>query len=126
MNAAIALARLRADAKPAVPNLIKAIKDKSNKNNLRVFGHTIQEVSALALGRASAGSTDAVGPLAEALDAATTDSERQAMARALGEIGPDARQALKQLRAVKTDQNPDLKAAVESALARIEGKAVLE
>src|SRR5262245_15059782 len=122
MNAAICLARLKADAKPAVPNLIKAVKDQTNRTNIRAFGHTILDVAALALGRASRGSTDGVGPLTEALDVAITVPERRALARALGEIGPEARPAVERLRALKTDQDADFKAVVEEALGKIEGK----
>jgi hypothetical protein len=69
MNAAIALMRLDKDAKPAVPALIKALKDKSNRDNLQTFTFTIQEEVALALGRATAGTTDGVAPLLEELKA---------------------------------------------------------
>jgi hypothetical protein len=72
-NAAQALVRLGTEARPAVPALLKALTDKNNQTNLETFSYTIQDEVALALGKASAGSADAVPALMEALQAILDD-----------------------------------------------------
>lgn len=122
MNAALALSRLRAEARPAVPALIEALKDEDNRTNVGRFAATIAEAVALALGRASAGSADAVPALTEALAAARTVGMREARARALGEVGAEARPAVPQLQALLQDKNVDVRWAAEDALRKIEGE----
>jgi HEAT repeat protein len=123
MNAAIALFRLRAEARPAVPALIQALRDESNQTNLGTFHATIQEMAALALGRASGGSPSAVGALTEVLTADCTEETRIAVARALGEIGAPARSAAPLLRAMLRDQNLEVRQAGREALVQIGGAA---
>jgi HEAT repeat protein len=129
MNAAIALFNLRTKARPAVPALLKAVKDGSNKTNLNRFHWTIQEIAARALGRASAGSpesAEAVPVLMELLTAALapdgTTGMRIAAAQALGEIGPPAKAAVPQLRTMLNEENPEIRRFAEEALESIEGK----
>jgi HEAT repeat protein len=143
MDAAIALLSLKKEAQPAVPALIAALKDRTNQTNLNKFLHTIQEEIALALGRASAGTSEAVPALMEALEAARDDKTKIAdqqqaaihgyelfrakiaFARALGEIGPEARPAVPLLEdAAKKDHYPpdDFRVAAKEAIQKINGK----
>lgn len=119
LNVATTLVRLGPDAKPAIPALIKAIADEKNQTNMGTFTVTIQEKLAIALGRATAGSDEGVGPLTELLDRARTAGTKMAAARALGEVGPPARSAVPRLRALLKDNNSDVREAVEEALQRI-------
>jgi hypothetical protein len=73
MRAAQALAHLGAKAAPAVPALFKAVKDKNNDTNLDNFPQTIQQVAVLALGRATAGTDEAVPELMAGLQAIRDD-----------------------------------------------------
>lgn len=123
MHAAMALFRLRGEARPAVPALLEALKDTRNRSNLGTFTLTIQEMVALALGRASAGSGDAVVALSAALDGADTEAEMVSFARALGEVGAEARPATDKLRHLLGDNSSDVREAAEEALALIEGRA---
>ncbi len=119
MNAAVTLFRLRTDARPAVPALRAALKDKANETNADAFMSTIQEMAALALGRATAGSDEAVPDLLDALRDAKTQTMRQAAARALGEVGVAARSAAPQLRELLKDNSKDVQDAAREALEKI-------
>jgi HEAT repeat protein len=119
MKAAMALFSLRTEARAAIPALIKAQKDDSNQTNLEAFHFTIQEMATLALGRASAGSAEAVPVLTAALEADDTDEMHMAAARALGEVGTPARPAAALLRALLKEKNKDLRLAAEEALKKI-------
>jgi hypothetical protein len=126
VNATLALMRLGPDARPAVPALIKAIDNDANKSNLRAFTATVREVMVVTLGRASAGTDEAVPVLTKALETATTDKMERAAARALGEVGPPARPAVPVLRKFLKDTNPDTREAVEEALQKIGAEAEVE
>jgi HEAT repeat protein len=127
LNAAMALFRLGKDAKPAIPALIKAVEDQANlKRSPPVFFYTIQELAVLALGRSSAGSSLAVPVLMTAMENATTNGMRKATARALGEIGSEARPAVPQLRAMLKDKDEGLREAAETALEKIEASSASE
>ncbi|HJZ94823.1 MAG TPA: HEAT repeat domain-containing protein [Gemmataceae bacterium] len=119
MNAAMALFRLKHEARPAVPELIRAVQDEKNKTNLGAFHHTIQDMAGLALGRASAGSADGVAALTDALAAATSVESQSHLARALGEVGPPARSAAPQLRALLTDESALVRESAGAALDKI-------
>ena len=119
MNAALALMRLRTEARPAIPALIEAMGDKANDTNLKQFHCTIQEMAALALGRASTGSSEGVPALTAALKAARTPEMRRSVARALGEVGPPARPAVPLLRALLKEDDSDVRAAATEALEKI-------
>ena len=119
MNAAIALSRLGTQARPAVPVLVKALRRKANRTNLGTFTFTIQEMAATALGRASAGTSEGLAPLLEALKGAHTASKRRLVAHALGEIGAPARVAEPQLRALLTDNSIEVREAAKEALRKI-------
>jgi hypothetical protein len=123
MNAAYALMRLRGDARPAVPTLIKALASEDNKTNLGSFTATVREVMAVALGHASAGTAEAVPALTEALETAKTDKMKRAAARALGEVGPEAKPAAAALRKLLNDPSPDVTEAVREALEKIGAEA---
>src|SRR5262249_37947894 len=120
MNAARALFRLKQDARPAVPALLKALADDENLTNARAFTVTVHELVALALGRATAGTEDGVPPLTDALKKASTLEIRGSLIRALGEVGPSARSALPLLRPLLQDKNRNIKEAAEDSVRRIE------
>lgn len=119
MNAAIALSQFGTQARPAVSVLIRAIQRRANRTNLGTFGFTIQEMAALALGRATAETTEGVAALLEALQSARTATKRCFIARALGEIGAPARVAKSQLRLLLANDNPDVREAARAALRKI-------
>ncbi len=121
MNAALVLAQLGTDARPAVPALIEAVERRGNRTNLGEFTFTIQEMAALALGRASAGSSVAVPVLTRFLKAARSASTRMGLASALGKVGAPARSAVPQLRALLSDDVPEVREAAAEALKSIEG-----
>src|SRR5262245_34546915 len=97
MNAVHALTWLKTEARPAIPALTKALTREGNRTRL-AFTHSIQEAAAVALGRASAGSAEAVPALTEALRTADTDTMRGAAARGLGFVGAQAQTATPLLR----------------------------
>jgi HEAT repeat protein len=121
MNAAMALFRLGPEARPAIPALCKALKDDNNQSAPGAFHYSVQGMAALALGRASAGSADAVPALTAALESAETPDQRIAVARALGEVGPLAHPAVPQLKTMLKDKDADVRQTVEQALQQIEG-----
>ena len=120
-NAAMALFQLRSEARPAVPALINAVKDQSNKTNMGAFPSTIHDVAALALGRASAGTPDAVPVLVEALKNAEAPEARIALTRALGEVGPEAKAAVPQLRLMCKDIDHWVRESAVESLEKIGG-----
>jgi HEAT repeat protein len=121
MNAVIGLSRLGTQARPVAPVLIKALNRGTNRTNLGKFSFTIQEMAALALGRATAGTTEGVAALLEALDSARSASKRRIVVRALGEVGAPAQEAEPRLRALLTDDNSEVREAAEEALRKIRG-----
>ncbi len=119
MNAAIALSRLGPLARPAVPALIRAIQRRINRTTVGSFTYNIQEMAALALGRATAGTPDGVNPLMEALESARTARKRRLVARALAEVGSPAREAVPLLKSLLVDDSPEVREAATEALRRI-------
>lgn len=116
MNATRALFRLREAARPAVPALIEALNNVENHTNLDTFTHTVQELMARALGRASAGTAEGVPALTAFLEAADSVELRIAAAHALGEVGAEARPAAPRLRRLLKDENSSVREAAEEAL----------
>jgi len=104
-NAANALFQLRADARPAIPALIKAVQDDTNKTNLGTFMATVQDMAALALGRATTGTPEGVAVLTELLAKVTKTESRLSTVRALGEVGPEAKSVVPQLRLLLKNDN---------------------
>ncbi len=119
MNAALALMKLRTEARPAIPALLEALKAKRNDTNLKAFHATIQEVVALTLGWASAGTDEAVQGLNEALTPSASPGMRLSIARALGEVGEPARSTAPRLRALLKDPDPDISRAAGVSLKKI-------
>jgi HEAT repeat protein len=122
MNAAVALSRLGPQARPAIPALIKALGEDRNKVYMQAFEHTVEDVVAVALGRASGGTADAVPALTESLQNAKLPRTRLAAAWALGAVGPPARPATPLLRTFLQDERPEVRWAVEESLRKIEGE----
>ncbi len=124
MNAATALFRLRGSSQPAIPALIAGFKAPENALRLPLFRVTIQEMMALALGRASIGSADGVTVLKETLEAGAAPTRlRFIVARSLGFIGPAAGPAVPQLTVLLQDEDADVREAAREALFKIEGKS---
>lgn len=117
--AALALNRLGADARPAVPALIKGIGDDKHKTNLGKFHGTIQDIFVLTLGRASAGTDEALPTLLPLLGKDTPMALRVAAVRALGDVGEPARAAVPAIKEMLTDRNRALREAAEDALEKI-------
>lgn len=118
-NTAVALLRVGKASKPAVPILMAELLQERNDTNCLIFPATINEVIAVALGKARAGTPDAVPALIEFLNLADTPLKRAAVARALGEIGPDAQPALPQLEALLGDPNDQVRQAAREAVMNI-------
>jgi HEAT repeat protein len=121
MDAAIALVRLQADGRPAVPALIAALKDERNKTNASLFLFTIREKVAMALGRASAGTGEGVPALRQALKEADTEPMLVAVIQALGDVGPQARAAVPELRSFLQNNSTQVRKATEESLQDIGG-----
>jgi HEAT repeat protein len=123
LNAVNALFRLGNDAQPARSALIKAVQDKANVDKSPpVFDYTIQDMAARALGRASAGGAEAVPALMAALEEGKTDGIRKSVAQAFGDIGPEAKASLPQLRLLLQDKNADVLQAAKESIEKIEGQ----
>jgi HEAT repeat protein len=121
MYAIIALAALGRESHPAVPALTAAMRDDTNETYVNTFAFTIQEEAAIALGRASAGTPEAVPALMETLRTSPSERMRQSATRALGIVGAQARDAVPLLHALLKEKDRVPKWVVEDALARIEG-----
>jgi HEAT repeat protein len=120
MNATVALLRLGADARPAIPALTRALHEKRNQKTLGAFYFNIREMAALALGRASSGSPEAVPVLMAALGEAHTQEMRVATTRALGEVGAAAQPAVPLLKGLLRDADGEVREVAAEALQRIE------
>src|SRR5262245_16097145 len=108
---AFGLSRHGADARPAVPALIEALKRPTP---------LVRQNAALALGAIGPGAESAVPALTEALG----DSEwavRRQVALSLGEIGPAAKPALGELTKREADANKQVREAAKGARKKIGG-----
>jgi HEAT repeat protein len=126
MNAVFALARLKSDARAAIPALIKATKEPTNRTNLGSFQNTIQQAAALALGRVSAGTAEGVPALTEGLAANDDHYTRVFFVRGLGEVGPEAKSAVPQLRQLLKHEDGWLRESAQEALQKITGESAVE
>ena len=72
------------------------------------------------LSRATKDSGDSVQPLTNALKAAPTLRSKLAYIHALGELGPEGRPALEQLRTLAKDNEMEVRNAAKDAVAAIE------
>src|SRR5262249_1626556 len=118
INAIRTMIRLGEESKPAVPALIKALGAKENDTNAGAFHFTGRELAARGLGRGGAGSPEPVPALRKALREADTKLMRQFAVRALGDVGPPARAAVPEIRALLDDEeeHEDVKNAAREAL----------
>jgi HEAT repeat protein len=123
MNAARALYCLAGDGRDATPALIECLNDPDNQTNVGIFPFTVQHQMALALGRITSGTPEAVPALREALEAADSNEVRVTMIRALGEVGRAAQPAAADVRRYVEARDPELRFTVTEALERIEGEA---
>jgi HEAT repeat protein len=119
MNAVLALLRLKEEARPAVPALIEALQDEHNRTNVNLFPYTIQEAAAMVLGKAGRGTPEVVPALQKALKNTDSRLMRRAVAQALGDLGPEARPAESQLRALLENERPEVRTAAWVALKQI-------
>jgi HEAT repeat protein len=108
---AFGLSRLGAEAVPALPALIDALRSQNAQ---------VRSYAALALGEIGPEARTAVSPLTELLRDREWTVRRQA-AMALGRIGPDAKPAIAALE--KLGQDPDnlVRKAAREALQKIRG-----
>jgi hypothetical protein len=120
MDAVLALFKLGSESRPAVAALIKVLGDDDNETNVRAFSFTIRNIAARALGRASAGTDEAVPALMTALEGAQTESMKKDVAQALGDVGPPARPAVPLLRKLLKDNSQEVRRIVQEALLHIE------
>lgn len=103
-------------AKPAVPDLIEALKDKSAV--ARADGGQVREKAARTLGKLGATAKEAIKPLTDMLKDSDRTARRAAV-EALGLMGPEAVSAAPSLRTLaRTDS--ELAGAANAALDRIE------
>ena len=116
VNAILTLMRLGKDGRPAAAALTGAIKDEANDTNLKMFQFTIREVAAVALGHVTAGTDEAVPVLTETARSAAAPNLREAAARGLGAVGPEARAAVPELEALSKDESVDVRRAASEAL----------
>jgi HEAT repeat protein len=111
-GAALALAEIGTEAKGAVAALEKGLRQDE--------AEVVSRACASALGRiGSAGVPSLVRGLKD--DRAGV---REASARALGALGPEARAALDTLEGMKEEKDPEVKEAVAEALERINARGL--
>ena len=138
--AVFALGRLGKDAQPAVPVLVTALEDSDQRIRLAT-AHALVSIDPQnkacgpvlvdAVSKEDVRSMVALSPLQVKIDRAVPalisalteipSFTRIMAAKTLGDLGPDAKDALPQLRRMLNDRDPDIRAAVEKAIQRIEG-----
>jgi HEAT repeat protein len=119
INAARTLLLQGKEARPAVPALAEAMNKVENEGVVFPFDISVQEVSAVAIGRATADTDEGVAVLLAALDGAHDGRLRRAAARGLGEVGANARPAVPRLQALLDDQDAEVRDTARAALKRI-------
>ncbi|MFM7148564.1 MAG: FG-GAP-like repeat-containing protein, partial [Gemmataceae bacterium] len=82
----------------------------------------LHDTLAVALGKASTGTTDGVATLLNSLETPSSTRFPRAVAQALGEIGPEARDAVPLLREMLRDEDTDARTAASESLIRIVGE----
>ena len=108
-----AAAYLGPQAKPGIPNLIEALKDKSLIG--RADGGRVREQAAHTLGQLGATAKDAIKPLSDMLRDPDRKARRAAV-EALGSMGPDAIVAaprLRELARIDSEMAPIANAALD-------------
>lgn len=119
MGAAVALFRLKEHARPALPAMLRALKDPNNQANVDMSPFSIEEMLLMAVGRASAGDGDVVPAILETLGTDPSNSLLKAAARALGDVGGPARSAAPQLRAMLKNNSMVVRQEARMALKNV-------
>jgi HEAT repeat protein len=115
-GSAYALGKLGSEASPAVPGLIKCLKEDGSAK--------VRDAAAFALGEIGRDSLLAAGDpnLVPALVAALKDADglvRRSAAYALGNLGADAASAVDALNAAQNDDRPEVRQNVANALGKM-------
>ena len=104
MNALFGIMRLKEGSKPALKALVEASKRPENKERASGFTTTLQETMLVAIGRASAGTPDAVPMLMAFFNNKDDVNLRLAALRGLAEVGPPAKEAAPEFRKILLDK----------------------
>ncbi len=104
MNAIFAIMRLKEGSKPALKALSDAANLPENKVRAKGFTTTLQETLLVAIGRASAGTSDAVPMLMVFFNNKDDSNLRLAALRGLAEVGPPAKEAAPEFRKILLDK----------------------
>ncbi|MFO0936117.1 MAG: FG-GAP-like repeat-containing protein [Gemmataceae bacterium] len=118
-NAILALQNLKADARPALPALLEALKDDSNHTNARTFIHTVHQSIIRSLGPITAGTADAVPVLLTYVVTTQPPQTRVSALLALKDIGEPIRSSAPKLRLLAKDQDEEIRLLANEALQKI-------
>ncbi len=104
MNSLFAIMRLKADSKGALKALVAAANSPVNQERATGFTTTLQESLLVAIGRASAGSSESVPMLISLLNNKEKTNLRLPAMRGLAEVGPPAKEAAGEIRLILKDK----------------------
>lgn len=104
MNSLFGIMRLKADSKGALKALVAAANLPVNQELPTGFTTTLQESLLVAIGRASAGSSESVPMLMGLLNSKDNPNLRLPAMRGLAEVGPPAKEAAGEIRKILKDK----------------------
>ncbi len=104
MNSLFGIMRLKADSKGALKALVAAANLPVNQELATGFTTTLQEALLVAIGRASAGSSESVPMLMGLLNSKDNPNLRLPAMRGLAEVGPPAKEAAGEIRKILKDK----------------------